>query len=291
MLFDHRYLPSSSMDVTMKNSLYHHQTPLIANHTGLSSDQQHPFSGYPYLGQTSDSLHFLLNTPINPFVCSSNMSSFNHHAPSYDDFSYQKPLEHQALAKGKHNPTMNGLQPVKPTCKSNSCTQHHHAGSSPSHLSEPTTKASVNAPPQRKQSNVTPTTQHKHFSSSTSTSKRSLEAFANSTDFNDIVVQQSTNQQQTNDNQASYNGKDRYKTELCRSWEETGFCRYGDKCQFAHGRQELRVVTRHHKAVIGRALSQNIDMVPIQQASRLPVFKEQIDTVPTYFFTTDSVNQ
>ncbi|GJP40579.1 hypothetical protein CLOM_g243 [Closterium sp. NIES-68] len=38
-----------------------------------------------------------------------------------------------------------------------------------------------------------------------------------------------------------------YKTELCRSWEETGACRYGGKCQFAHGRDELRAVARHPK--------------------------------------------
>ncbi|KAK9816485.1 hypothetical protein WJX72_000874 [[Myrmecia] bisecta] len=38
-----------------------------------------------------------------------------------------------------------------------------------------------------------------------------------------------------------------YKTELCRSWEETGSCRYGGKCQFAHGPHELRPVQRHPK--------------------------------------------
>lgn len=38
-----------------------------------------------------------------------------------------------------------------------------------------------------------------------------------------------------------------YKTELCRSFEETGNCRYGTKCQFAHGRDELRPVIRHPK--------------------------------------------
>ncbi|BGO88929.1 hypothetical protein NBRC10512_005683 [Rhodotorula toruloides] len=38
-----------------------------------------------------------------------------------------------------------------------------------------------------------------------------------------------------------------YKTELCRSWEEKGNCRYGVKCQFAHGIQELREVARHPK--------------------------------------------
>ncbi|KAF8446199.1 hypothetical protein L210DRAFT_3642460 [Boletus edulis BED1] len=38
-----------------------------------------------------------------------------------------------------------------------------------------------------------------------------------------------------------------YKTELCRSWEEKGTCRYGAKCQFAHGEEELRSVARHPK--------------------------------------------
>ena len=39
----------------------------------------------------------------------------------------------------------------------------------------------------------------------------------------------------------------RWKTELCRSWEEKGSCRYGVKCQFAHSAAELRPVTRHSK--------------------------------------------
>ncbi|KAJ1540948.1 hypothetical protein HK405_010983 [Cladochytrium tenue] len=38
-----------------------------------------------------------------------------------------------------------------------------------------------------------------------------------------------------------------HKTELCRSWEETGMCRYGAKCQFAHSDEELRSVQRHPK--------------------------------------------
>lgn len=37
-----------------------------------------------------------------------------------------------------------------------------------------------------------------------------------------------------------------YKTELCRKWSEKGSCRYGTKCQFAHGAHELRPVERHH---------------------------------------------
>eukprot|EP01136_Pigoraptor_vietnamica_P015457 Opistho-1_new@4378 len=38
-----------------------------------------------------------------------------------------------------------------------------------------------------------------------------------------------------------------YKTELCHSFQETGFCKYKDKCQFAHGRNELRQLARHPK--------------------------------------------
>ncbi|XP_066530709.1 mRNA decay activator protein ZFP36L1a [Hoplias malabaricus] len=39
----------------------------------------------------------------------------------------------------------------------------------------------------------------------------------------------------------------RYKTELCRPFEENGACKYGDKCQFAHGYHELRSLSRHPK--------------------------------------------
>ncbi|XP_052009687.1 mRNA decay activator protein ZFP36L1-like [Xyrauchen texanus] len=39
----------------------------------------------------------------------------------------------------------------------------------------------------------------------------------------------------------------RYKTELCRPFEENGICKYGDKCQFAHGIHELRSLSRHPK--------------------------------------------
>lgn len=39
----------------------------------------------------------------------------------------------------------------------------------------------------------------------------------------------------------------RYKTELCRPFEERGACKYGAKCQFAHGTVELRGLSRHPK--------------------------------------------
>ncbi|KAH8552564.1 hypothetical protein BGW37DRAFT_290019 [Umbelopsis sp. PMI_123] len=40
---------------------------------------------------------------------------------------------------------------------------------------------------------------------------------------------------------------DLYKTEMCRNWQEIGYCRYGKKCRYAHGHTELRVVKRHQR--------------------------------------------
>ena len=36
-----------------------------------------------------------------------------------------------------------------------------------------------------------------------------------------------------------------YKTEMCKKFVSTGSCRYGAKCQFAHGPEELRCISRH----------------------------------------------
>ncbi|CAO3673055.1 unnamed protein product [Umbelopsis ramanniana] len=40
---------------------------------------------------------------------------------------------------------------------------------------------------------------------------------------------------------------DLYKTEMCRNWQEIGYCRYGKKCRYAHGYTELRAVKRHQR--------------------------------------------
>uniref|UniRef100_A0A1I8ISA0 C3H1-type domain-containing protein n=2 Tax=Macrostomum lignano TaxID=282301 RepID=A0A1I8ISA0_9PLAT len=38
---------------------------------------------------------------------------------------------------------------------------------------------------------------------------------------------------------------EKYKTELCLNYSESGSCPYGPKCRFAHGKSELRSVVRH----------------------------------------------
>lgn len=39
----------------------------------------------------------------------------------------------------------------------------------------------------------------------------------------------------------------RYKTEMCRNFKERAHCIYGNQCQFAHGRDELRDALRNNK--------------------------------------------
>ncbi|XP_034042732.1 mRNA decay activator protein ZFP36L2-like isoform X2 [Thalassophryne amazonica] len=39
----------------------------------------------------------------------------------------------------------------------------------------------------------------------------------------------------------------RYKTEVCTSYASTGWCRYAERCQFAHGLSELRLPSYHPK--------------------------------------------
>jgi len=55
------------------------------------------------------------------------------------------------------------------------------------------------------------------------------------------------NQKMKKNIEGELSGQSLYKTELCHSFEETGYCRYGSKCQFAHGGAELRPVVRHPK--------------------------------------------
>lgn len=49
-------------------------------------------------------------------------------------------------------------------------------------------------------------------------------------------------------NQNYRSANPRFKTEICRNFKEKGTCLYGDLCQFAHGKHELRRdLVRHSK--------------------------------------------
>jgi len=84
--------------------------------------------------------------------------------------------------------------------------------------------------------------QLKNCSSTTSTSSASSVCSASTANTKD---QQKQHTVQTQQQQQSI--QTRYKTELCRSYQENGICKYGEKCQFAHGHNELRNINRHPK--------------------------------------------
>jgi hypothetical protein len=50
-----------------------------------------------------------------------------------------------------------------------------------------------------------------------------------------------------------------YKTQNCRSFLQSGHCRYGTRCQFAHGQQEIRskVLPDRYKTSICKNFSKN----------------------------------
>ncbi|KAI1727133.1 zinc finger c-x8-C-x5-C-x3-H type (and similar) domain-containing protein [Ditylenchus destructor] len=54
-------------------------------------------------------------------------------------------------------------------------------------------------------------------------------------------------QQQQNQLNSQQKNPKLYKTELCRSWVDTGRCNYGERCQYAHGDTEKRPIPRHPK--------------------------------------------
>lgn len=35
----------------------------------------------------------------------------------------------------------------------------------------------------------------------------------------------------------------KFRTEMCKNWELTGKCKYGDECSFAHGRTHMMIKT------------------------------------------------
>lgn len=62
----------------------------------------------------------------------------------------------------------------------------------------------------------------------------------------DTKANSTTNSSGLGENKSSVN-TELYKTELCSTFTKTGSCPYGNKCQFAHGENELKLVNRGSK--------------------------------------------
>ena len=77
------------------------------------------------------------------------------------------------------------------------------------------------------------------YSKDSSNLSTSNEDIQENTDPNHITINQN------NTNSSNFKGKAsdfkiKYKTELCKFYELTGKCKYGDNCAYAHGKENLR---------------------------------------------------
>ena len=57
---------------------------------------------------------------------------------------------------------------------------------------------------------------------------------------NSLNLQNKTDKKQGQFKSTAADFKIKYKTELCKYYEINGFCKYGDKCAYAHGKENLR---------------------------------------------------
>lgn len=61
----------------------------------------------------------------------------------------------------------------------------------------------------------------------------------------------------------------RYKTKMCMRWMDTGICSYGDRCNFAHGADDLRTREMNMKCPPVMMAGTNANMMPLG-AARMP---------------------
>lgn len=69
----------------------------------------------------------------------------------------------------------------------------------------------------------------------------------NSLKFDRSLSEPSDTRMASSQNQLNHINSNKYKTELCRSFDESRQCKYGEKCRYAHGSTELRTPARHPK--------------------------------------------
>ena len=77
------------------------------------------------------------------------------------------------------------------------------------------------------------------YSKDSSNLSTSNEDIQESTDSNHITINQNSTNSSNFKGKAS-DFKIKYKTELCKFYELTGQCKYGDNCAYAHGKENLR---------------------------------------------------
>ncbi len=78
----------------------------------------------------------------------------------------------------------------------------------------------------------------------------------------------------------------RLKYEMCKNWREKGACKYGDRCLFAHGDNEL---TKTSNQAFSDSAKSEISSPPVEEREESK-FKtpEKTQVGPSIFFTGES---
>jgi len=73
----------------------------------------------------------------------------------------------------------------------------------------------------------------------------------------------------------------RYKTNLCRDFEQAGACPKGDQCVFAHGQAELRLKGGGAPALPSPVVVPNLLPAPVSTTLSAPVSAELVSAPPS----------
>ena len=73
----------------------------------------------------------------------------------------------------------------------------------------------------------------------------------------------------------------KYKTDLCKNWLERGYCHYGTKCKYAHGKEDLQArESTHNKFRTKRC--PDFNTVGCQFGIRCNYIHQIVNEVPFY---------
>jgi hypothetical protein len=83
----------------------------------------------------------------------------------------------------------------------------------------------------------------------------------------------------------------KYKTRMCRNFEETGHCPYEHTCCFAHGDEELRSVTDNHKLLASIGYFSNVILLAMTNGQKPALPPHCLYQQPTMFKTPETADQ
>jgi hypothetical protein len=83
----------------------------------------------------------------------------------------------------------------------------------------------------------------------------------------------------------------KYKTRICRNWEDNGHCPYEHTCCFAHGPHEVRTVTDNHKMLASIGYFSNVFLLAMTNGQKPALPPHCLYQQPALFKTPETAEQ